>query len=432
MSVDAHVMAAARPAAEAGARLRRVLVVVNEYPAAMETFIAAQVRGLVRRGVEVEVLARHRPAAAQAGPGEEPAAAVRYADLPRRRLARALRAPALLVRGLAADGLSLAGGWGPRGLALAVEGLSLAPLLADAGERYDAVLCHFGPNGRALVGVRRLLGFATPVATAFHGFDVSSFLRRGGRSAYAGLFAQGDLFLPVSDFWRRRLLELGCPPERTLTHHMGVEVSRFGPRSPVPGAPFGFILAARLVEKKGVGHAIRAFARCRQAMPARRARLTILGDGPLRRPLEALAARLAVGGEVSFLGEVPPAAVAAHLAAADCFVLPSITAANGDMEGIPTVLMEAMATGLPVIASRHSGVPELVEHGRTGLLAEEGDAATVAAHMAAVLRNPEAHAAMGRRGRRVVERSFSADVQNETLIALLAGLAARRQATGTP
>jgi colanic acid/amylovoran biosynthesis glycosyltransferase len=183
-----------------------------------------------------------------------------------------------------------------------------------------------------------------------------------------------------------------------------------------------FIGVGRMVEKKGFDDALGALARMRAEADAPAATLTLIGDGPLRTSLEAQAAQLGLGDKVRFTGLLPHARVAEELARAHVFVLPSRTSKSGDMEGIPVALMEAMAQGMPVLATRHSGTPELVEHDVSGLLCEEGDRAALAANMGAIARAPERWTAMGAAGAAKVRAEFDLEVWNDRLLERLVRL----------
>jgi colanic acid/amylovoran biosynthesis glycosyltransferase len=276
-------------------------------------------------------------------------------------------------------------------------------------------LAHYGRWGQFACHLRTLGLIAGPIATMFHGRDMSVYLERR-TDPYADLMRQGDLFLPIADLWRAKLLEMGAPPAKTLTHRMGVDVARFAfaARSCAPGETVRFVGVGRMVAKKGFDDAIAALTR----VPG--ASLTLIGDGRLRAGLEAQAA--ATGASVRFAGRLSGAEVAAELARAHLFVLPSKTAPDGDREGVPVALMEAMAQGLPVLSTRHSAIPELVEDGVSGLLSAEGDVAGLAANMTALARAPERWPAMGAAGAARVRADFNIDRWNDLLVERLGAL----------
>jgi colanic acid/amylovoran biosynthesis glycosyltransferase len=253
-----------------------------------------------------------------------------------------------------------------------------------------------------------------------------------GPDVYERLFREGDLFLPISDYWKTRLVEHGCPEDRIVVHHMGVDCDQFefAPREMEPGEPVRLLSVCRLVEKKGIEYAIRALAKvvgggasADSALDAgARLEYTIVGSGPLRPHLESVVDELGLSGCVRFLGSLPSDEVAELMAGAHVFLAPSVTAEDGNKEGIPVAIMEAMATGLPVVSSRHSGIPELVEDGVTGLLAEERDVSGLADRLARLVRDPELHARLAAAGRIRVEQEFSTSVLNPRLMGLFHGL----------
>ena len=149
---------------------------------------------------------------------------------------------------------------------------------------------------------------------------------------------------------------------------------------------------------------------------------TIAGDGPLKSSLEALGSELGVADRIDFTGSVDSDEVAALYNCSDIFLLPSIVASDGDTEGIPMVLMEAMATGLPVVSSIHSGIGELVVDGQSGFLVRERDVEDLADRLAALLDNPEARPRMGRRGRQFVQDNYEIADLNRQIEALLGQL----------
>jgi colanic acid/amylovoran biosynthesis glycosyltransferase len=228
----------------------------------------------------------------------------------------------------------------------------------------------------------------------------------------------------VSDFWRTRLIELGCPPDQIAVHHMGIELSKF----PLPkrrGArgddTVRLLSVARLVEKKGVEYAIRAVARLREKTE-RRIEYRVLGDGPLRRELEELVRELDVGDSVRLMGEMDQRGVREAMLHSDIFVAPSVVAEDGDMEGVPVSIMEAMASRLPVVSTLHSGIPELVHDGISGLLVPERDSAGLARALARLTDDAGLRRRMGIAGRQVVEHDYDLDGLNDRLVGLLASM----------
>jgi glycosyltransferase involved in cell wall biosynthesis len=280
---------------------------------------------------------------------------------------------------------------------------------------------HFAPDGLLALPLAERLG--VPLVTTLHGYDVSrsaASLLFSGRLSWMRyalfrhrLAARGRLFLAVCEAVRRRAVARGFPPERTLTHHNGVDLDRFGPggNEPEPGL---VLHVGRLVEKKGTGLLLRAFRCVLRERPE--ARLAIAGDGPLRASLERQSAGL--GGSVRFLGALGHAETADWMRRAWLLAAPSITARDGDSEGLPQVVIEAAASGLPAVASDHAGIPEAVEDGRTGFLVAEGDVDALARRLLDLLGSLELRLGMGAAARALAEERFDSVRQSRRLESL--------------
>jgi glycosyltransferase involved in cell wall biosynthesis len=219
----------------------------------------------------------------------------------------------------------------------------------------------------------------------------------------------GALFLAVSDALRERAIARGFPEARTLTHYNGVDLDRFHP-DVTPREPGLVLHVGRLVEKKGTRVLIEALARVADM------KLIVIGDGPLRTALDRQAREL--GDRVRFLGELPSDEVARWMRRASVLAAPSLTAADGDAEGLPNVVVEAAASGLPVVGTIHSGIPEAVDDGATGFLVPEGNAEALGARLAELLGSESLRCEMGLAARRLAERKFSRQLLTERLEAI--------------
>jgi glycosyltransferase involved in cell wall biosynthesis len=289
-------------------------------------------------------------------------------------------------------------------------------LLGD--RRLSLIHAHFGVEGvYALPLAKRL---KIPLVTTFHGFDATlSTAALLGSPAWANyplfrrqLARQGDLFLCASSFIRDRVLAMGFPEARTRIHYIGVDCRAIRPRDPGEETPT-ILHVARLVDVKGTKYLIRAFGTLVQRHA--NLQLVIIGDGPLQRPLQALARSLGLEHRVRFLGPLPHAQVLAWMRRAAILVLPSVRTATGRVEGLGMVLLEAAATSVPVVGSRLGGIPEGVIDGQTGFLVPERDAKALAGRMDDLLDDPATRLRMGARARALVERQFDIRRQTETL-----------------
>jgi colanic acid/amylovoran biosynthesis glycosyltransferase len=244
------------------------------------------------------------------------------------------------------------------------------PRLA-AEHKVDLLLAHFGPSGVAALPAAIVNNL--PLVTIFHGYDMSMVLRDPRWVArYAALFRFSAHAITVCEAGRQRLIGAGMPADRITTIHLGVDPRAFAFQPP-PAAPgtARLLMVARLTEKKGIHTALRALQRRRQA--GGRQTMTVIGGGELHGYLLALRGAFGLGDAVQFAGPRDATYVRTAMHEHDVLLQPSITGTNGDCEGIPVVLMEAMASGLPVVSTRHSGIPELVVHEHSGLLVDEGD-----------------------------------------------------------
>jgi colanic acid/amylovoran biosynthesis glycosyltransferase len=242
---------------------------------------------------------------------------------------------------------------------------------------------HFLTNARSYLSLKSRTGL--PAVVSAYGYDVSLFPRRWGglgRHYLAPLFTQVECFLAMSNDMQRDLVALGCPPERIRVHYHGVDTRRFAcpdrRYASREGVPVTVLTCGRLMKLKGQDRVVEALALIRHRCPVP-FRLVVAGTGPLRSALLRTIERLGMGDLVNLVGHVPfdSAELVDHYRDADVFTLASATV-NGQREGIPGVIVEAMAAGLPIVSTRHGSIPSVIEHGREGLLVPELDITALA------------------------------------------------------
>lgn len=255
-----------------------------------------------------------------------------------------------------------------------------------------------------------------PVVVSFHGADVGVDAGNPAwREALQGVFRSSALILARSESLLDGLRELGCPPEKLRLQRTGIPLDAwpFVPRTVPEDGAWHFVQACRLVPKKGLRTTLRAFTEIAEKFP--RARLTLAGDGPLREELEKGAEAAGLADRVSFPGFLEQGKLRELVYGSHVFFHPSETPADGNREGVPNALLEAMASGLPVLATRHGGIPEAVTDGVSGFLTEEGDFRALASAAIGLLENPEQLAAMGAAAHAEVERKFERSRQTAIL-----------------
>jgi colanic acid/amylovoran biosynthesis glycosyltransferase len=402
----------------------RIAFIVGKFPNLSETFVLNQITGLIDRGHDVSIIGRK--------PADVPTQheqVSRY-DLLRRveyipsfpkskvqRIRNALALTGVIESRTHASAVLRSLQFWRYGRVAANLQLWYATCALGATKRsYDVIHAHFGPNGVLAAALRDLGLFEGAVVTTFHGADMSRYFQRAGVEQYEFLARHGEAFLPISRRWKQKLIDLGFPEERTAVHHMGVDCGAidFSPVDLEDGA-VRILSVARLTEKKGIEYALRAIGQVNGELNVQ-IEYTVVGDGERRAELEDLAYDLGIKSFVHFAGWKSKAEVLNLLGDAHLFLAPSVTAASGDQEGIPVAIMEAMARGLPVISTQHSGIPELVDDGNSGILVPERDVEALASALASLIQAPNRLARMGREGRRIAEEEFNIDKLNEQLV----------------
>ena len=285
---------------------------------------------------------------------------------------------------------------------------------------HRAALIHFHwlVDARFFLAVKRLSGL--PAVVSAYGYDVSSFPRhRIGRLYLQSLFGAIDLFLAMSQDMRRDLVSLGCPDQRIVVHYHGIDTRRFiQPERYYPDrAAIAILMVGRLQPKKGHRFALEALrlAESRGSLGCA-FHVTLVGDGPERDRLGAQVATYGWQDKVTFAGHVPHGdrSLVEYYRGADIFALPSITGPDGEKEGIPGTLVEAMASGLPVVSSYHAGIPEVVVAGQEGLLVPEGNIDALADAFASLTGDRALRERLGRAAavRAVVEHDLKVRTAN--------------------
>jgi colanic acid/amylovoran biosynthesis glycosyltransferase len=273
--------------------------------------------------------------------------------------------------------------------------------------RRDPALMHiyFGNTGVHLLPLVRR--WDRPCIVSFHGMDVQNRPKeRGYEQRLRELLQLVPLVLVRSQSIAERLRELGCDPKKIRMNRTGIPLAGF-PRVehafPEDGR-WSLLQACRLVPKKGLFTTLEAFSLFRQTYPL--ARLTIAGGGPLQESVKKKIRELQIDGSVTLVGFVDQARLRSLFGQAHVFVHPSHTTEDGNQEGVPNSMLEAMATGLPVIATRHGGIPEAVEDGRQGYLVPEKDAVSLAAALVKLTSDRELWFRFGKAASNKVSETF--------------------------
>ena len=299
-------------------------------------------------------------------------------------------------------------------------------------EREGALLLHshFGSQGWRDLPLARALGI--PLVVSVYGADVWKLSRQEEWvRRYRELFGEVRLVLCEGNAMRAKLIELGCPPERARVQHLGVDLASadFHERAPEPDGTIRLLAAGRAVEKKGFDLAVRAFALAHRRDRRLRLALMLIARAPEEKAIAARLARLVEDEDLALAVDFPPPmpyeAYRRSLAGYHVFLCPSRHASNGDAEGgAPVSLIEMSACGMPIVASRHCDIPEVVPDGESGLLFPENDVDAMAEAILALAARPETWPAMGRSARAHVEREYALATQVRRLEAIYDEVAA--------
>lgn len=289
------------------------------------------------------------------------------------------------------------------------------PLLGQ--EPYDIVHFQFGSIA---VNNIKFMNFAVfkhaKLIVSFRGGDITKFINNHGEDIYSNVFNDADIFLPVCNYFKELLINLGCEENKIIVHYSGIKCNRFRFKSRIPinGQSIHILSVGRLVEKKGLKYSILAVSKLLKS--GHNIKYSIVGGGPLREDLLKLILDLNVSDKIKLLGVKIQNEVVDILDNSHIFIAPSITSEDKNQEGIPNVLKEAMAMGLPVVSTYHSGIPELVHDGISGYLLQEKNIDNLADKIQYLINHTDLWADLGKSGRKYVIEHFDIDKLNDELV----------------
>jgi colanic acid/amylovoran biosynthesis glycosyltransferase len=366
----------------------KIAFIVIRFPLLSETFILNQIVGLIERGHEVDIYAYKAGDTSKMHPDVE-----KYH---------------LLSRTYYVVAPKIAANYFLRALK------GLVKLLGK--KQYDIIHCQFGELGLYAARLRNFGFLKGKLVTSFRGHDISRYIQEYGSDVYKQLFDAGDFFLTNCEYFKHRLLKLGCDENKVVVHRSGLDCSRFAftPRSMQPNDRVRIASTGRLVEKKGIEYSIRAVAKLTKMNY--NIEYNIIGDGPLRENFQQLIQELDVSDAVKLLGWKQQQELVEILNNSHIFIAPSVTAKDGDQDAPVNTLKEAMAMGLPVIGTQHGGIPELIEDGISGFLVPERDADAISQKLSYLIEHPQLWSQIGQSGRAYVEEHYDLHKLNDELV----------------
>jgi colanic acid/amylovoran biosynthesis glycosyltransferase len=296
-----------------------------------------------------------------------------------------------------------------------ISDAELRALLSVLSETRARVLhIYFGQIAVHLLPLIRT--WDNPSIVSFHGADVMVDMNKAAyRSATLKMLNAVKLVLVRSESLRRALIDLGCDPQKIEIQRTGIPLEEFSFRERVfpKNGDWHFVQAGRLIEKKGLPVTLRTFAAFLRQYP--NATLTIAGEGPLLGELQNMARDLNIAQRVSFTGFISQEELREIYYQSHIFVHPSQTGRDGNQEGVPNAMLEAMATGLPVFATEHGGIPEAIENGVSGILVAERDDEGLARALVNAAEDPGFVSRIARSGAESVRKNFALQQQAQRL-----------------
>lgn len=279
-----------------------------------------------------------------------------------------------------------------------LSGLSLKEYLFACSllkHHIDVVLAEYGTTGAEIMRACRYAGI--PLVAHFHGRDCSCYeVINSYGERYKALFAYASYIVAVSHAMEKKLISLGCPKEKLVYAPCAPDPSFAGLEPDLKEEKFLFV--GRFTEKKAPDLLVKAFAQVAAEHPT--ASLVMAGDGELLSATRRLVRSLHLEDRISLPGAITPSVYRSMLKHCRAYVQHSVTASDGDMEGTPVSVMEASAAGVPVIATRHAGIPDVIIDGETGLLSDEKDIEAMVGNMKLLLERPDLAEKLGSSGRR--------------------------------
>jgi len=356
---------------------KKILFVVHTFPRLTETFILSQMKAFINAGYELSILSRTKDELA-----------LMHQDIVDYNL---------LMNTTYIDYYDKKNA--------AIVGIKMC--------EYDIVYCQYDRIGCVFADLKEKNDFNGKLVVCVRGWP-----RKGNRMEdnpieYARLFQQVDLILPVCHFFRNEFIKYGCPPEKIIVHHSAIDCDAiaYKKRDDSKKKVIDILTTARLINSKGLDKGINAIAHLIHKYS--NIRYTIIGGGKLYESLKSLIGQYDMREKILLLGWQPHDIVKKALYNADMYVHPSMAC-----EGIPNAIMEAMASGLPVVSTDVNGTPELVRNNQTGIVVESGSIDKLAEGIERLIRDKKLRNLMGLKGRHYVEQEHNIVLENEKLLKL--------------
>jgi len=395
----------------------KIAFIVSKFPKLSETFILNQAAGLEERDHEVQFVA-NSPADEEKSHGRVKEYGfdrkTSYYHMPSSKVKRVLKAalPALKLLDKPKVLLETLKFWKYGKKSLSLNMLYLASAMKQVNA--DVIHAHFGPNGETAQTLSEVGLVDQKIVTSFYGNDASKALDEDP-DMFNRVFKNEGVVTVLSEDMKQKLTSKDCPESKIQKVPLCIDTDSFAPKEKDNDIP-KILTVARFTEKKGLKYAVEALSQIDEEF-----KYHLVGDGELKSDIERQVKEEGLENQVFFHGWMTNEEVKQKMQESDIFLLPSVTASDGDEEGTPTVLLEAQAAGLPVVSTYHAGIPEIVEDGGTGLLAEERNIEELENYLSELLSDQDKRKNMGKKGRELIKKNHSIKTVSKRLVAVYNG-----------
>ncbi len=403
----------------------RVAFIVDSCVGCLPTFILSQIKGLIDLGINVHIFCEcsSKDEKIKRRNWNLGNRAHYFIKIPQNKFKRILKALLLITEVIYKDPITILRTF--NFFRYGKDSLTLKNLfytIPFIGQKYAILHCHYGPVGLEHVILKDMI--RVKYIVTIHGSDITKFVKQEGKNIYNPLFKPGIVFMPISCEWQNRLIKLGCT-QKIIVHHMGVDIQifRLGESKTKQTQDITILTVTRLSEEKGLEYSIQAMAKVIKKHS--NIRYQIIGDGPLKKKLMAMVSQMNLDENIKFLGWVDNKKIAEFTQQANIFLLSSIGSKEGKEEGIPVALMEAQASGLPVLSTQYGCIPEIVEDGKSGFLALPENVNALTERLTYLIEHPEIWLIMGKAGRKIVEEKFDIKKLSIKLVGIYKELCSR-------
>lgn len=397
----------------------RIAFVLCEFPQLSETFILNQITGLIDLGYNVDIFAEYDPKNLKRHKDVEKYHLLDrtyYLSMRSKRFIKTIRVFFALTSkllknpGLIKKTLKM----------IRDDHVRFFPykllLFLSLYKKYDIVHFHFGDLSQRYCIYLKKHNLKAKVITSFYGYDITSLIFCFGKDFYNRLIKCGDLFLPICTYFKKQLINVGFDEKKIRIHPLAIDTDIFlnNTKNQIESSKLCIITVARFQEKKGHKYSIKAVKEL--ISKGYNIEYILIGSGPFQSDIEDLIKELKLENVISLKGDLTREEIINYLKEAHIFLLTSITDSEGNMEGTPTVLLEAQAMGIPVVSTIHSGIPEIVSDGNSGYLVPEKDIDATVEKLEYLINNPEKRIEMGKFGRKFISENFDIKILSKKLV----------------